>query len=106
MIRFKGAGTSSLRHQILDLRGLDVSRGILPNGQGLEVSLATLDLRAFLLANVFCEETPLCLDHKVEALSAVFLDQHGPIGVVGTQWGVYLEPTRELGVNLDSLVLL
>ena len=97
---------STARHQVVDVPGLDELCGVFADGQRLEVSLAALDLGAFLVAQVVGEEAALGLDHEVEPLRAVLLDQHGPVRVVGAERRRDLEPAGELGVDLDRLVLL
>ena len=76
------------------------------DSQFFKMYITAFNLCAFFVAEVVGEETALGLDHKVEAFGAVFLHEHGPVGVVGAEGSGDFEPTWELSINLDGFVLL
>ena len=47
------------------------------------MGFAALNFFAFSVAEVVGEQAALRLDDEVQALGPVFLDEHGPVGVVG-----------------------
>jgi hypothetical protein len=49
---------------------------------------------------------PLVSTTKYRRCAAVLLHQDGPVGVIGSQRRGHLEPARQLGVQLDGVVLL
>lgn len=59
---------SSPSDQVFDLRRLDVARIYNGVGQSLEMSLATLYLGVFLLADVLGEQTAFGLDHEIHCV--------------------------------------
>lgn len=64
----------TLRHQVVNVSGLDELCRVFGDGQSLEVSFAALDLGAFLVAQIVGEEAALGLDHEVEALRSILFD--------------------------------
>ena len=95
-----------LRQHVDDVPGDNEARGVVADSEGLEVVFAALDLGAFLIAEVVGEQSALGFDHEVEPLFAVLVDQHSPVGIVGSQWREHLEPARQFRVDLHCFVLL
>ena len=76
----------TLRHQIIDVPGLDELCRAFADGQCLEVSFATLNLGAFLVAQVVGVEAALGFDHEVEALSPSFSTPMRISGSLRSSW--------------------
>src|ERR1700733_3076780 len=78
-----GKYCSTLRHQIVDVSGLDEFRRPISDSQRLEMSLATLYLCALLVAQILGKQAALSFDHEVESFLAVLFHQDGPVRVIG-----------------------
>ncbi len=75
---------SRLRHEVIDVSGLDELCRVFAYGECLEVSFAAFNLGAFLVAKVLGEQAALGFDDEVEALRTILLNQRGPVWVVGS----------------------
>lgn len=69
---------STLRHQAVDVPGLYKFCRIFGYCKRLEVSFATLNLGAFLVAQVIHEMAALGFDDEIESLRSILFNQHGP----------------------------
>jgi hypothetical protein len=67
---------SALRHQAVDVPGLNKLSGVLSESQCPEVRFPAFYLRAFLVSQIVGEEAALGIDNEVELLRAVLLNQH------------------------------